>query len=183
MAYSVQPVLAGHLSITASLLSPKVAYSVQPVLAGHLSITASLLSPKVAYSVQPVHTANNMGQAITASPDHKSSYGCSTYYTGNGISCPSSIKYSSSCSPFCELLLGVVRKGRVCEGDDERFQRHGEGGKDPTGVGGRGRHNACEHQQIVHQQLQGYNCKSSSPNPPPQHLGPAPLAATSSQGS
>ena len=40
-----QPVLAGHLSITASLLS-----AFQPVLAGHLSITASLLRPKVCIS-------------------------------------------------------------------------------------------------------------------------------------
>ena len=40
-----QPVLAGHLSITASLLS-----AFQPVLAGHLSITASLLSLKVCIS-------------------------------------------------------------------------------------------------------------------------------------
>ena len=44
LQWSVATVLAGHEAkiITASLLS-----LFQPVLAGHLSITASLLSPKV----------------------------------------------------------------------------------------------------------------------------------------
>ena len=44
-----QPVLAGHLSITASLLSPKMVLlecTFQPVLAGHLSITATFGAPK-----------------------------------------------------------------------------------------------------------------------------------------
>lgn len=53
-----------------------------------------------------------------------------------------------SCLPSCGWNAAAVT-----EGHNEGFQGCVEGGEDASGMGGRGRHGAGEHQQIIHQQL------------------------------